>query len=187
MLAVADGFSESTMNDLTDPAWTEIRQRTQASQKLRAIHCLENPGYRDLSVQRHGRGDLARALEIYEADLIIHLTCANSPEIGLLSASGRSAVLNPRANTTLGLPPPPILPLFDAGANLLLGTDNVMLTPPNLFAELEFTYRFARSQAGETRATAPRPSSQWSQATFARPWAETTTATWARTCPPPSS
>ena len=31
MLAVADGFSESTMNDLTDAAWAEIRAATAAA------------------------------------------------------------------------------------------------------------------------------------------------------------
>lgn len=157
MLAVADGFSESTMNDLTDPAWLEIKTRTTAAQKLRAIHCLENPGYRSLSLARTGRGDLARAIELLDPSLIVHLTAANADEIALIAKSGISAVLNPQANTTLGLPVPPIMPLLDAEVNLLLGTDNVMLTPPNLFAELNYTYRLARSQAGETRPAAPDP------------------------------
>ena len=159
LLSVADGFSESTMNDLTDPAWSEIKSVTRAMDKLRAIHCLENAGYRNLSLQRAGRGDLIRALELLDPQLIIHLTAANSDEIKMMAAAEATAVLNPRANTTLGLPVPPILPLLDAGANLLLGTDNVMLNPPNLFAELDFTYRLARSQAGEARPADPSPAS----------------------------
>lgn len=159
LLALADGFSESTMNDLTPPAWREIRDRTRAAGKLRAIHCLENVGYRTLSLQRTGRGDLARALDPadYDADLVVHLTAATPDEIALMAGSGRTAVLNPRANATLGLPLPPVTPLLDAGAHLLLGTDNVMLNPPNLFAELDFTYRLARSQAGEARPADPAP------------------------------
>lgn len=157
MLAVADGFSESTMNDLTDAAWREVRTRTTALGKLRAIHCLENEGYRDLSLHRTGRGDLIRAFELLDPHLIIHLTSANAEEIALMAASGRTATLNPRANTTLGLPVPPLLALLDAGANLLLGTDNVMLTQPDLFAELDFTYRLTRSQATAARAAEPDP------------------------------
>ena len=157
MLDIADGFSESTMNDLTPPAWREIRERTTTAGKLRAIHCLENAGYRDLSLQRTGRGDLIRALKDYDADLIVHLTAADPEEIALLARSGRTAAINPRANATLGLALPPVTALLDAGAHLLLGTDNVMLNPPNLFAELDFTYRLARSQAGESRPTAPSP------------------------------
>ncbi|HRE06688.1 MAG TPA: amidohydrolase family protein, partial [Opitutaceae bacterium] len=46
LLDAADGFSESTMNDLTDAAWRELRELTRTRGKLRAIHCLENAGYR---------------------------------------------------------------------------------------------------------------------------------------------
>ena len=146
VLDFADGFSESTMNDLTDTAWGEIREITRAQGKLRAIHCLENTGYREVSLQRTGRGDLVRALEIYDPHLVVHLTVAQPDEIALMAASGKTGVLNPRANANLGLPLPPVRALLDAGVNLLLGTDNGMLNSPNLFAELDFTYKLAKSQ-----------------------------------------
>jgi len=146
MLSVADGFSESTMNDLTDAAWAEIRTLTSARGKLRAIHCLENAGYRDLSLATTGRGDLIRALEFYDPDIIVHLTVATADEIALLVRAKKTGVLNPRANANLGLPLPPIAALLRAGANLLLGTDNGMLNSPNILAELDFTYKVAKSQ-----------------------------------------
>jgi 5-methylthioadenosine/S-adenosylhomocysteine deaminase len=149
ILKVADGFSESTMNDLTDFAWREIREITTLRKKLRAIHCLENAGYRDLSVARTGRGDLVRALELYDPHLIVHLTVADAAEIALLARSGKTAALNPRANANLGLPLPPVRALLEAGVNLLLGTDNGLLNSPNLFAELDFTYKLAKSQFGD--------------------------------------
>jgi len=155
ILSVADGFSESTMNDLTDVAWGEVRRLTQGAVKLRAIHCLENPGYRDVSVARTGRGDLARALEIYDPHLIVHMTVAGADEIKLLASSGKTAALNPRANASLGLPMPPVRELMESGANLLLGTDNGLLNSPNLFAELDFTYKLAKSQYGD--AVRPDP------------------------------
>ena len=155
ILTVADGFSESTMNDLTEPAWREIRELTRQRGKLRAIHCLENAGYRDLSLERTGRGDLARALELLDPDIIVHLTVADAAEIALLAASGKTGVLNPRANANLGLPLPPVRALLDAGVNLLLGTDNGLLNSPNLFAELDFTYKLAKSQYAD--ALSPDP------------------------------
>lgn len=155
MLAVADGFSESTMNDLTDAAWAEIRARTAAKGRLRAIHCLESPGYRELSLATTGRGDLVRALELYDPHLIVHLTVADAEEIALLVRAKKTAVLNPRANACLGLPLPPVAALLRAGANLLLGTDNGMLNSPNLLAELDFTYKVAKSQFAD--ALSPDP------------------------------
>jgi cytosine/adenosine deaminase-related metal-dependent hydrolase len=149
ILTVADGFSESTMNDLTDAAWQQIYQHTEAENKLRAIHCLENEGYRTTSLTITGRGDLERALDLYHPDLVIHATVANPNEIEMLSAHQVNVVLNPRANANLGLPLPPIAALLESQANLLLGTDNGLLNSPNMLAELDFTYKVAKSQYGD--------------------------------------
>ncbi len=155
ILEVADGFSESTINDLTDPAWREIAAITSTRHKLRAIHCLENAGYRDTSLAISGRGDLARALDVFDPHLIVHLTVANADEIALMARSRKTAVINPRANATLGLPLPPVADLLRAGVNLLIGTDNGMLNSPALFAELDFAWKLARSQAGDPREPHP--------------------------------
>lgn len=163
MLSVADGFSESTMNDLTDSAWAEIRALTASKGKLRAIHCLENAGYRELSLATTGRGDLARALELYDPHLVVHLTVADADEIALLVRSEKTAAINPRANANLGLPLPPVAALLRAGANLLLGTDNGMLNSPNLLAELDFTYKLAKSQFAD--ALSPDPAAILKMAT----------------------
>ncbi|MGZ0657169.1 amidohydrolase family protein [Coraliomargarita sp. W4R72] len=155
LLEIADGFSESTMNDLTDPAWRSVRQLTNEMGKARAVHCLENAGYRSLSQQRTGRGDLIQAIELYEPDLIVHLTVANDEEIKQLADSGITAVINPRANANLGLPLPPIAKLLDAGVNLLLGTDNGLLNSPSMLAELDFTYKITKSQYGDSLSPDP--------------------------------
>ncbi len=156
VLAIADGFSESTMNDLTDAAWKEIYQVTSQQKKLRAIHCLENEGYREVSLAITGRGDLERALDLYHPHLVIHATVANQEDIQRLSQNRVNVVLNPRANANLGLPLPPIAPLLQSEANLLLGTDNGLLNSPNLFAELDFTYKLAKSQFGDAQQPTPQ-------------------------------
>lgn len=149
LLETADGFSESTINDCTDPGWRHIREATEARGKLRAIHCLEDADYRATSLRRTGRGDLARALDVLRPHLVVHMTVADDAEIALLAASGVPAALNPRANATLGLPLPRVFALLEAGIDVRLGTDNAMLNPPNLLAEMDFTWRLARSQSGD--------------------------------------
>ncbi|MGF1484781.1 MAG: amidohydrolase family protein [Opitutales bacterium] len=155
ILDVADGFSESTMNDLTEPAWRQIRELTTRRGKLRAIHCLENAGYREVSLALTGRGDLERALDLYDPFIIVHLTVANAVEIARLAHSGTIGVLNPRANANLGLPLPPIPALLDAGINLLLGTDNGLLNSPSMLTELDYTYKLTKSLYGD--AVRPDP------------------------------
>ena len=74
----------------------------------------------------------------------------------MLAASGKTAALNPRANASIGLPLPPVRALLESGTNLLLGTDNGLLNSPNMFAELDFTYKLAKSQYGDAIAPDPR-------------------------------
>ena len=83
------------------------------------------------------------------------MSVADPSEVALLASSGKTAAINPRANANLGLPMPPVRALMDAGVNLLLGTDNGLLNSPNLFAELDFTYKLAKSQYGD--AVRPDP------------------------------
>lgn len=163
ILAIADGFSESTMNDLTDAAWSQIYDLTAATGKRRAIHCLENEGYREVSLAVTGKGDLERAIALYHPDLVIHATVANADEIALLSDHRLNVVLNPRANANLGLPLPPIASLMQSEANLLLGTDNGLLNSPNMLAEMDFTYKVAKSQFGN--AIHPDPATVLKMAT----------------------
>jgi cytosine/adenosine deaminase-related metal-dependent hydrolase len=44
---------------------------------------------------------------------------------------------------------------MESGVNLVLGTDNGLLNTPNLFAEMDFTYKLAKSQFGD--AVRPDP------------------------------
>lgn len=155
MLKVADGVSESTMNDFTDAAWQQVRDITTSAGKARAIHCLENDGYRSLSLERTGRGDVERALDLLHPDLIVHMTVANEEEIQRLAASGIPVVINVRANMALGLPAPPVFQMMRAGVTLLVGTDNGILNGPDLFRELDAVYRLACSQAGPEQKPAP--------------------------------
>lgn len=155
ILEIGDGFSESTMNDLTDTAWKQVRDACVARGRLRAIHCLESVTYRDVSLARTGKGDLIRAIELLDPDIIVHLTIATADELKMLAKCRATPVLNPRANANLALPLPPVHPLIKAGVPFMLGTDNGLLNSFNLLAELDFTYKLAKSQGGDPRQPDP--------------------------------
>ncbi|WP_269542893.1 amidohydrolase family protein [Cerasicoccus fimbriatus] len=155
ILQESDGFSESTMNDQTDTAWQTIASICTEANKAKTIHCLEDASYRDTSLARTELGDLQRAIEILQPDLIVHLTVANDEEIARIVSANIPVAINPRANATLGLPLPPVAKLLQAGVPLLLGTDNAMLNGANLMAELDFTYKLARSQFGNQNQIDP--------------------------------
>ena len=44
---------------------------------------------------------------------------------------------------------------MQSNVNLLLGTDNGLLNSPNMFAELDYTYKLAKSQFGDARLPDP--------------------------------
>ena len=155
LLPLADGFSADTINDLTDVAWREVRGLTSERHRLRAIHCRETVAGQQSSLDRTGKGELARALELLDPHLVVQPAAADAGEITLLAQSKKTVAVCPRASASLGRPLPPVAALLAAGVNLLIGTDHVMLSSANLFAELDFTYRLARSQSGD--AVTPSP------------------------------
>lgn len=83
--------------------------------------------------------DAAFALQ---PDVIIHGTHFREQDIRRAADEGISVCLCPRSNWILhvssSLEHPPVKQLLDAGVNLLLGTDNAMFVPPDMFSECAF-------------------------------------------------
>jgi 5-methylthioadenosine/S-adenosylhomocysteine deaminase len=134
LLNVVDGFAASGEDGLVGLACQEIRELTTDRHKLRALACPAP--------------DFARLLGLLDPHLVAPFTGAGPDEIAALVAGRKPAVLTPRADASLGLAPPPLAALLRAGAPLLLGTGSVMLTSPNLWAELDFAWKLARQQSG---------------------------------------
>ncbi len=93
--------------------------------KLIAIHAGEN------------KGEIAKALDC-DPDVIVHFTKATEEEIALAAKKHVSVVICPRSNAALKVGIPAVRELLDAGINVALGTDNVMINSPNLWREMEF-------------------------------------------------
>lgn len=169
VLDVAEGFSPLWANDATDRALEQIAQRVRARHGRLATHAGETPEYRRISAERTGIGDVERIMRHVRPDFIVHMTAGTPDEFHLLAEHDTPAVMCPRTQAILGNGIPPITLARDAGVTVALGTDNAMLTPPDMLAEMTFYSRAIRAVTGEVS----RPSAREMLATTTTAAAET--------------
>lgn len=81
--------------------------------------------------------EVGKALE-HNPDIIVHFTNSTPEEIKEAARQKVSVVVCPRANAVLGAGLLDVRAIVDAGLNVALGTDNVMINQPNMFREMEF-------------------------------------------------
>jgi cytosine/adenosine deaminase-related metal-dependent hydrolase len=155
-LDVAEGFSPLWANDTTDLGLTQIAQRVRARGKLLATHAGETPHYRELSTSRTGQGDVQRIAQFLSPDFVVHMTSATDQELDLAAAAGIPLVMCARTQAALGYGIPPFVRAAQRGATLGLGTDNAMISSPDLLAELEFMSRSLRSATADPAAVEAR-------------------------------
>jgi len=126
ILRVADGIGLDRVTAYSDEGLKEIRRA--ASKSRVAVHVLE---------ARWRPGEIERAVESLDADILVHLTHAKPGEIRTIADRGKKAAVCPRCNFSLGLGLPPIDRLLHEEVEFGLGTDNCMISSPNLFREME--------------------------------------------------
>lgn len=124
----ADGIGISSTRDVTG-----TEQQVAAVRKaggLVAFHAGERDKY-----------DIESALA-YEPDLLVHMTHATKRQLRLCAEEGIPVAVCPRSNWLLGVTAsarrPPLKTMIDLGCNVMLGTDNAMFVPPDLFSEMAF-------------------------------------------------
>ena len=83
------------------------------------------------------RDDLEAALGL-EPDFLVHLTKATRGDLKRVADAGIPVVVCPRSNLVTGLGLPDVEAMKSLGITVGVGTDNVMLNSPNIFAEMEF-------------------------------------------------
>jgi cytosine/adenosine deaminase-related metal-dependent hydrolase len=125
----ADGLGISSTRDIAD-AGTQVASARKAGKKI-ALHAGERDS-RDV--------DEAIALE---PDLLVHCTHATKKQLRECADRRIPVVVCPRSNWILGVTSsarhPPLREMVDLGCTILLGTDNVMFVPPDMFSEMAFT------------------------------------------------
>jgi len=112
---------------------------------LLAIHLAESPRETARCLAEHGETEIVRALRA-APDLMVHLTHATPHDLDLLAARGQQAVFCPRSNMALADGIPPLAGAYTRGWPVALGSDNMMISSPDLFREMDTASRLARAQ-----------------------------------------
>ena len=139
------GFSLIGANDLTDAALAQVAAHVRSLGGLLALHVAESPPYREISIERTGRSDVDRVADHLRPDFAVHLTFATAQERARLSEVGIPAVCCPRNHAVIGLGIPRFDLMLEAGMDVALGTDNVILASPDPLAEVQFASRAIRA------------------------------------------
>lgn len=155
-LSVAEGFSPLWANDTTDRGLAQIAEASRRQGKLLATHAGETPMYREISSARTGSGDVERTIRHLSPDFIVHMTAATDAELDEVAAAALPIVMCARTQAALGYGVPPFVRARKRGVIVGLGSDNAMISSPDLLAELEFVSRAARSAAGDPAAVGAR-------------------------------
>lgn len=155
ILDVGDGYSPVWANELTDPALAEAARITRASGKRLATHACESLLYRSLSLQRTGRTDAERVVRHLQPDFVVHMTSATHDDLDVVIDAGLPIIMCPRSQEGLGTGIPPVAEALRKGAVLGFGTDNVMLTTPDVLAEAHYYAFAARGRTGDTAIVDP--------------------------------
>lgn len=148
-LRVAEGFSPLWANDTTDRGLAQLSRLVREQGKLLATHAGETPRYRQISMSRTGRSDVARVVDHLKPDFVVHMTAATPEELDLAADADLPLVMCARTQAGLGYGLPPFLDAVRRGLRVGLGTDNAMISSPDLLAELEFLSRALRSATGD--------------------------------------
>lgn len=133
LLRVVDGIGPSAISDWDYGELRELAQLVHAHGKTFALHCSERV-----------REDLDKVLDL-RPDYLIHMCQATDDDLEVCAQEGIPIVVCPRSNMFFGMPTP-LGRMVRAGVEVALGTDNAMISLPDIFMEMEFAGRLLRSQ-----------------------------------------
>ncbi len=127
VLEHCDGFGAS---GAADGEFSAERRAAERVEKLFGIHAGEVDA-----------GDINPALDL-DPDFLVHLVAAEPVHLERIADSNTPVVVCPRSNAVTGVGTPPVAELVER-TTVALGTDNVMLTGPSMFREMEFVEKIA--------------------------------------------
>ena len=136
ILDECDGIGISGANE-NSTAQLEFYSRTG---KLRAIHAAETTQSMLASRRMTKKSEVLRALHM-RPHFLVHMTHANARELKRAAAQSRGIVICPRANAALAGGIPDIEMMRRAGCTVAIGTDNVMINPPDMFREMDYLWK----------------------------------------------
>ncbi|WP_370572324.1 amidohydrolase family protein [Methanomethylovorans sp.] len=125
LLAESDGFGISGARDMSSVLLETLRDVAAARKKPFFIHAGEK-----------NRSDVEDAISL-DPDVFIHMTHAEPHDLRQVADEQKPVIVCPRSNFITDVGMPPVEKMLDLGINVAVGTDNVMLNSPNMFAEME--------------------------------------------------
>jgi len=128
LLEESDGIGLSSITDWDYSSVKKIVQETKRKQKIFALHASERI-----------REDIDLILDL-KPNFLIHMTKATEPDFKKVKESNIPIVICPRSNSFFGIKPNYKL-LKKTGVEILIGTDNCMISTPNIIEEIKFIRR----------------------------------------------
>jgi cytosine/adenosine deaminase-related metal-dependent hydrolase len=125
LLKGSQGIGISSISDWDYSALEKIAKHTKKRGKLFVLHASET--YRE---------DINCILDL-RPDILIHMIYATQGDLEIVRDQGIPIVLCPRANAFFSLKPDLKL-MKETGVSLLLGTDNAMISTPNVLDEIKY-------------------------------------------------
>ena len=149
---ICSGLGVSGANEYTNNAMKQMSDLAKKQNKLLGVHASESADSVRFSLENFSASEVERVLRHLKPNFLVHLTNATTEDIEKVSANHIPVVCCPRANSILGLGFPPLLELLEANVTVALGTDNVMLAPPDMFREMDYTSRMLRANRRDAGA-----------------------------------
>ncbi|HEY3423101.1 MAG TPA: amidohydrolase family protein [Methanocellaceae archaeon] len=126
VLKESDGIGISSARDIPEDVLRVIVETAKNRGKTVGIHAGEL-----------NRNDIDTAIDIMP-DFLVHMTQAVAQDFQRIADRNIPVVVCPRSNAITGVGMPPVKAMREAGVELALGTDNVMLNSPDMFAEMSW-------------------------------------------------
>ena len=125
LLNKSDGIAISSISDWEYSELQKIARSADLKGKIFALHASERI-----------RENIDQILDL-KPDFLVHMLKASESDLIKLREENIPIVVSPRSNAFFGFRPDFKL-MKRVGVNVLIGTDNVMLNPPNILEEISF-------------------------------------------------
>ena len=125
LLGVVDGIGLSAISDIDNEELQLISDHARSAGKILGMHASE-------AIQEDSDAYLG-----LKPDFLVHMVKADEDDLAACHDADIPVVVCPSANDYFGLKPP-VRQMLDAGITVCLGTDNAMLSAPDIFREMRF-------------------------------------------------
>ncbi|HXG13677.1 MAG TPA: amidohydrolase family protein [Candidatus Nitrosotenuis sp.] len=136
ILKHCDGIGISGPNENSD----SVLRTYSRTKKIRAIHSAETQESSTVSKEVTKRSETARAL-LARPHFLVHMTYASGSDLNAAAKKTRGIVVCPRANASLAEGIPDFVSMQKSGCTVAIGTDNVMINSPDMFREMDYTWK----------------------------------------------